>query len=145
MRLVAMAFKLWLVWIMLWGLVMGGSVVPQFATWSFVMRLGSALMLEGYPFYANGWNSYWLMVAGSDESTRPRVDAVLRGGAALGLTVCRTWAFNDGAYQALQTSPGRYDEQVFQVGLQVSADGFLSRCTCGSVLCRRGRAMVVLH
>lgn len=109
-----MAFKLWLVWIMLWGVVMGGSVEPQFATWSFVMRLGSALVLEGYPFYANGWNSYWLMVAGSDESTRPRVDAVLRGGAALGLTVCRTWAFNDGAYQALQTSPGRYDEQVFQ-------------------------------
>lgn len=87
----------------------------QLAAWSFVMRLGSTLILEGYPFYANGWNSYWLMVAASDQSTSPRVDAILREGAALGLTVCRTWAFNDDTYQALQISPGNYDERVFQV------------------------------
>lgn len=96
------------------------ALAMHFATWSFVMRLGSTLMLEGYPFYANGWNSYWLMVAAADESTRPRVDEILRGGAALGLTVCRTWAFNDGTYQALQMSPGNYNEQVFQVKLLAS-------------------------
>lgn len=133
------------VWIMFLNgmmLVMGGisggstamtSVMRpemQFATWSFVMRLGSTLMLEGYPFYANGWNSYWLMVAGSEESTRPRVDEILRNGAALGLTVCRTWAFNDGTYQALQTSPGSYDEQVFQVGFLPNLFVFSSSCAC---------------
>ncbi|KAG0619702.1 hypothetical protein M758_4G158400 [Ceratodon purpureus] len=98
------------------GSAMASVMRPEmgFAMWSFVMRLGSMLMLDGYPFYANGWNSYWLMVAGSEESTRPRVDEILRDGAALGLTVCRTWAFNDGSYQALQMSPGSYDEQVFQ-------------------------------
>lgn len=85
------------------------------AAWSFVMRLGSTFILDGYPFYVNGWNSYWLMVEGSDASTRPRVDTIMRQGAALGLTVCRTWAFNENEYQAMQISPGNYDENVFQV------------------------------
>ena len=35
--------------------------------------------------------------------------------AASRLSVCRTWAFNDGGTQALQISPGVYDERVFQV------------------------------
>jgi len=39
--------------------------------------------------------------------------AVMMAAAALGLTVCRTWAFNDATYQALQISPGNYDENVF--------------------------------
>lgn len=82
----------------------------------FVTRVGHQLMLEnGQALYVNGWNSYWLMVTASDGNTRSRVDAVLRDGAALGLTVCRTWAFNDDTYQALQKSPGVYDEKVFQV------------------------------
>lgn len=83
-----------------------------------VMRDGHLLLLGGKPFYANGWNSYWLMVQASDGSTRPRVDKILRDGAALGLTVCRTWAFNDDTYQALQMSPGKYDEKVFQVRIR---------------------------
>lgn len=82
---------------------------------SFVTRVGHQLMLDGQPFYANGWNSYWLMVTASDGNTRPRVDKILRDGAALGLTMCRSWAFNDDTYQALQMSPGVYDEKVFQV------------------------------
>lgn len=32
----------------------------------------------------------------------------------MGLTVCRSWAFNDGAYNALQVSPGHFDERVFK-------------------------------
>jgi mannan endo-1,4-beta-mannosidase len=82
---------------------------------SWVRRDGHLLVLDGKPFYANGWNSYWLMVQAAEASTRPRVDTILRDGAALGLTVCRTWAFNDDTYLALQTSPGKYDEKVFQV------------------------------
>ncbi|RCU09014.1 glycoside hydrolase, partial [Acinetobacter baumannii] len=31
-----------------------------------------------------------------------------------GLTIARTWAFADGGYRALQTSPGSYDEKTFR-------------------------------
>ncbi|KAE9456115.1 hypothetical protein C3L33_11999, partial [Rhododendron williamsianum] len=70
--------------------------------------------LDGGMFYINGWNSYWLMDHAADEYTRPRVREMLQAGAKMGLTVCRTWAFNDGGYNALQISPGRYDERVFK-------------------------------
>ncbi|MCO5561257.1 hypothetical protein L7F22_014878 [Adiantum nelumboides] len=40
---------------------------------------------------------------------------LLEEAAAAGLNTCRTWAFNDGnGYESLQTSPGIYDERVFQ-------------------------------
>lgn len=72
-------------------------------------------MVDDKAFYINGWNSYWLMDHAVDEFTRPRVRAMLQAGAKMGLTVCRTWAFNDGAYNALQISPGKFDERVFRV------------------------------
>ncbi|GLT64195.1 hypothetical protein SLA2020_367030 [Shorea laevis] len=84
----------------------------------FVERNGSQFMLDGRAFYINGWNSFWLMEQAVDEYSRPRVRAMLHAGAMMGLTVCRTWAFNDGAYNALQLSPGRFDERVFQVYLE---------------------------
>lgn len=87
----------------------------------FVMRSGNTFMLEGRPFYLNGWNSYWLMVNAALADTQPRVDAILRDGAALGLTLCRTWAFNDDSYLALQTLPGTYDEKVFKVSFRASS------------------------
>ncbi|TYJ30998.1 hypothetical protein E1A91_A06G167000v1 [Gossypium mustelinum] len=67
-------------------------------------------------FYINGWNSYWLM----QESvwagpSRSRVSKMLKKGAEMGLTVCRTWAFNDGVEpNALQISPGVFNERVFR-------------------------------
>lgn len=81
----------------------------------FVERNGTQFMLDGKPFYINGWNSYWLMVQSVDDYSRPRVRAMFQAGAKMGLTVCRTWAFNDGDYNALQISPGRFNEQVFKV------------------------------
>nr|AYP70955.1 beta-mannosidase 2 [Actinidia deliciosa] len=81
---------------------------------SFVQRNGTHFMVNGRIFYINGWNSYWLMDHAVDEYRRPRIRAMLQAGAKMGLTVCRTWAFNDGAYNALQISPGRYDERVFK-------------------------------
>lgn len=81
----------------------------------FVKRNGTQFTLEGKPFYINGWNSYWLMYHGADEYTRPRVREMLQAGAKMGLTLCRTWAFNDGDYNALQVSPGQFDERVFKV------------------------------
>ncbi|GAB2274791.1 Mannan endo-1,4-beta-mannosidase 2 [Dionaea muscipula] len=82
---------------------------------SFVERNGTQFMLDGRPFYINGWNSYWLMDHAVEDHSRPRVRAMLQAGSKLGLTVCRTWAFNDGgSYHALQISPGQFDEQVFK-------------------------------
>ncbi|MBA0828842.1 hypothetical protein Goarm_013473, partial [Gossypium armourianum] len=84
---------------------------PRF---SFVERNGTQFFLNGKPLYVNGWNSYWLMAHSVDESSRPKVSAMLQAGAKMGLTVCRTWAFNDGGYNALQISPGQFDERVFK-------------------------------
>ncbi|KAL6141286.1 hypothetical protein ACLB2K_059576 [Fragaria x ananassa] len=81
---------------------------------AFVKRNGTQFTLDGKPFYINGWNSYWLMYHGVDEYTRPRVREILQAGAKMGLTLCRTWAFNDGDYNALQVSPGQFDERVFK-------------------------------
>ncbi|KAH9540349.1 hypothetical protein CY35_14G000400 [Sphagnum magellanicum] len=61
------------------------------------------------------------MVQSIEDSTRPRMFAVMMAAAALGLTVCRTWAFNDATYQALQISPGNYDGNVIQALDQVIA------------------------
>ena len=89
--------------------------VAKEPTYSFIERIGNQFMLDGKPFYINGWNSYWLMDHAVDSFSRPRVKAMLLAGSKMGLTVCRTWAFNDGTYHALQVSPGVFDEQAFQV------------------------------
>ncbi|XP_009757173.1 mannan endo-1,4-beta-mannosidase 2 [Nicotiana tabacum] len=81
---------------------------------SFVERNGTQFFVDGKVFYINGWNSYWLMDHAVDYSKRSRIRGILQAGAKMGLTVCRTWAFNDGGYNALQISPGRFDERVFR-------------------------------
>lgn len=81
---------------------------------SFVERNGSNFIVDGELFYINGWNSYWFMDHAVHYDSRPRIRAMLQAAAKMGLTVCRTWAFNDGDYNALQISPGQFDERVFQ-------------------------------
>jgi mannan endo-1,4-beta-mannosidase len=81
----------------------------------FVERRGVQLFLAGWPFYVNGWNSYWLMDQAVKPRSRDRVSRMFRTGAEMGLTMCRSWAFNDGTYNALQVSPGHFDERVFKV------------------------------
>ncbi|CAK9171085.1 unnamed protein product [Ilex paraguariensis] len=81
---------------------------------SFVERNGTHFMVDGRVFYINGWNSYWMMDNAVDELRKPRVREMLQAGAKMGLTVCRAWAFNDGAYNALQISPGQFNERVFR-------------------------------
>ncbi|KAG6403363.1 hypothetical protein SASPL_135581 [Salvia splendens] len=80
-------------------------------SWSMVQKKGNQFMLDGQPFYVNGFNTYWLMIFAVDESTRPKVSAVFQEASSVGLSVCRTWAFNDGQWRALQKSPNVYDEQ----------------------------------
>lgn len=81
---------------------------------SFMERNGSHFVVDGNELYVNGWNSYWLMDQSVDDFNRHRVKKMLRKGAEMGLTVVRTWAFNDGGYNALQQLPGIFDERVFR-------------------------------
>nr|GMD13183.1 mannan endo-1,4-beta-mannosidase 5 [Ipomoea batatas] len=87
--------------------------LPRVDGW--ITRNGDRFELNGSPFLFNGFNSYWLMHVASDADQRDKVTEVLKEASAAGLSVCRTWAFSDGTqYNALQTSPGVYDERVFQ-------------------------------
>lgn len=83
--------------------------------WSMVEKNGNQFLVNGHPFYVNGFNTYWLMVLAVDQSTRGKVSDVFRQASSVGLSVCRTWAFNDGQWRALQKSPSDYDEEVFKV------------------------------
>ncbi|XP_073134477.1 mannan endo-1,4-beta-mannosidase 7-like [Henckelia pumila] len=80
----------------------------------FVSTEGVHFMLHGTPFYANGFNAYWLMLVASDKSQRYKVSSAFEEAAKHGLTIARTWAFADGGYSPLQYSPGSYNEQMFQ-------------------------------
>jgi hypothetical protein len=83
--------------------------------WLMVQKKGNQFVVDDQPFYVNGFNTYWLMVFAADESTRVKVTDVFKQASSVGLTVCRTWAFNDGQWRALQKSPSVYDEEVFKV------------------------------
>jgi len=80
----------------------------------FVKTEGLQFSVNGNPLFVNGFNSYWLMTTATDPTQRNKVTSAFEQAAAHGLNVARTWAFNDGQYRALQTSPGVYNEQVFQ-------------------------------
>ncbi|XP_050208677.1 mannan endo-1,4-beta-mannosidase 6 [Mercurialis annua] len=82
--------------------------------WEMVGKKGTQFVINDQPFYVNGFNTYWLMVFAADNSTRGKVTEVFQQASSVGLTVCRTWAFNDGQWRALQKSPGDYDEDVFK-------------------------------
>jgi len=83
--------------------------------WKMVQKKGNQFVVNDKPFYVNGFNTYWLMVFAADESTRGKVTEVFKQASSVGMTVCRTWAFNDGQWRALQKSPSVYDEEVFKV------------------------------
>ncbi|XP_049935940.1 mannan endo-1,4-beta-mannosidase 6-like isoform X3 [Nymphaea colorata] len=85
--------------------------------WAMVGRKGSQFVVNSRPFYVNGFNTYWLMIFAVDASTRGKVSEIFQQASSVGLSVCRTWAFNDGGWRALQKSPGVYDEDVFKTVL----------------------------
>ncbi|KAL3527129.1 hypothetical protein ACH5RR_011785 [Cinchona calisaya] len=91
-----------------------GSFLHVEAGDGFVRTKGIHFMLNGSPFYANGFNAYWLMYVASDPSQRFKVSAAFREASSHGLTVARTWAFSDGGYRPLQYAPGAYNEQMFK-------------------------------
>ncbi|KAL2899760.1 Mannan endo-1 4-beta-mannosidase 6 [Bienertia sinuspersici] len=83
--------------------------------WTMVEKKGTQFLVNGKPFYFNGFNTYWLMYFAVDQSTRGKVTEVFQQASSVGLSVCRTLAFNDGQEKALQKSPSVYDENVFKV------------------------------
>ncbi|KAK2361364.1 mannan endo-1,4-beta-mannosidase [Trifolium repens] len=82
--------------------------------WQMVGKKGNQFVVNNQPFYINGFNTFWLMVFAADDSTKGKVTEVFKQASSLGMTVCRTWAFNDGQWRALQKSPSVYDEDIFK-------------------------------
>ncbi|GER35554.1 mannan endo-1 4-beta-mannosidase [Striga asiatica] len=80
----------------------------------FVRTERGHFMLNGSPFYANGFNAYWLMYVASDQSQRYKITFAFQEAANYGLLIARAWAFGDGGYFPLQYSPGFYNEHMFQ-------------------------------
>ncbi|GJM93650.1 hypothetical protein PR202_ga10228 [Eleusine coracana subsp. coracana] len=80
----------------------------------FVKVQGTRFVLNGNPFFANGFNAYWLMTFASNPAQRSKVSSALSQAAGSGLSVARTWAFSDGGSNALQYAPGQYNENTFQ-------------------------------
>ncbi|MFS7890174.1 putative mannan endo-1,4-beta-mannosidase [Helianthus anomalus] len=81
----------------------------------FVRVNGDHFTLKGAPFYANGFNAYWLMDVASNPCQRYKVTSAFREAVRSSLVIGRTWAFSDGGSNALQPSPGVYNENMFQV------------------------------
>ncbi|WOL20627.1 mannan endo-1,4-beta-mannosidase 1 [Canna indica] len=80
----------------------------------FIKTRGLNFVLNGNPFFAHGFNAYWLMTLATDPSQRSKVSSAFRDASGHGLLVARTWAFSDGGFNALQYSPGHYNEQTFK-------------------------------
>ncbi|GAB2282760.1 Mannan endo-1,4-beta-mannosidase 7 [Dionaea muscipula] len=83
-------------------------------SYGFIGTRGTHFVLNGDPFYAHGFNAYWLMYVASDPSQRYLVSNVFRQASSHGLSLARTWAFSDAGYRPLQYSPGSYNDQVFK-------------------------------
>ncbi|TKY75172.1 Mannan endo-1,4-beta-mannosidase 7 [Spatholobus suberectus] len=103
-----------LVFFVLYVTVEQSNLLHVEADAGFVKTRGVQLMLNGSPYYANGFNAYWLMYVASDPSQRNKVSSAFQEASNHGLNIARTWAFSDGGYKPLQYSPGSYNEQMFQ-------------------------------
>lgn len=86
----------------------------------FVSTRGTHFIVNGRPFYTNGFNAYWMMYVAGDPSTRYQVTDAFQQASSYGMNLVRTWAFSDGGYRALHTSPGKYNEDMFKVYISSS-------------------------
>ncbi|KAL7135447.1 hypothetical protein ABFS83_11G097000 [Erythranthe nasuta] len=81
---------------------------------SFVGTRGTRFVVNGRPFYFNGFNSYWLMYMASEPLTKEKVTETFVQASEYGMNLARTWAFSDGGDRPLQKSPGLYNEDMFK-------------------------------
>ncbi|XP_068304301.1 mannan endo-1,4-beta-mannosidase 1-like [Pyrus communis] len=82
---------------------------------TFARTQGTRFVMNGKPFYINGFNAYWMMYMASDPSTRAKVTSALQQASKYGMNVARVWAFSDGGNdRPLQPSPGSYNEDTFK-------------------------------
>lgn len=82
----------------------------------FIRVDGVRFTLDGVPYYANGFNSYWLMALASDPNQRSKVIEAFAQAHQYGLTLSRIMAYSDGGGAfSLQPTAGQYNENVFQV------------------------------
>lgn len=78
----------------------------------FVKTDGTNFTLNGKKFYFEGTNNYYL-----SYGTKTMVDTALLDAKAMGLTVMRTWGFDDGHTDTgypLQPELGKYNEEAFK-------------------------------
>jgi len=80
----------------------------------FVKTSGTHFVMNGRRLYLNGFNAYWLMNMAVDPSTRVKVTTTFQQASKEGMNIARAWAFSDGGYRSLQSSPGSYNEDVFK-------------------------------
>ncbi|XP_058187015.1 mannan endo-1,4-beta-mannosidase 4-like [Rhododendron vialii] len=80
----------------------------------FAKTSGTHFVMNGRRLYLNGFNAYWLMNMAVDPSTRGKVTTTFQQASKEGMNVARAWAFSDGGYGSLQSSPGSYNEDVFK-------------------------------
>ncbi|XP_027368180.1 mannan endo-1,4-beta-mannosidase 7-like [Abrus precatorius] len=105
--------RFFLVFLVLYMIVEWGISLKIEADDGFVKARGVQLMLNGSPYYANGYNAYWLMYVASDPSQRNKVSSTFQEASNHGLNIARIWAFSDGGYKPLQHSPESYNEDMF--------------------------------
>ncbi|KAK7280679.1 hypothetical protein RJT34_25746 [Clitoria ternatea] len=109
-----MMYRFFMVFFVLY-MIIEGEVLAQVEgdDDGFVKTRGVQLLLNEKPYYANGYNAYWLMYMASDPSQRNKVSSAFQEATNHGLNLARIWAFSDGGYKPLQHSPGSYNEDMF--------------------------------
>uniref|UniRef100_A0A7N0UGL3 mannan endo-1,4-beta-mannosidase n=1 Tax=Kalanchoe fedtschenkoi TaxID=63787 RepID=A0A7N0UGL3_KALFE len=101
--------------IMLFALCFASLNQAQSSSDGFIRAEGVKFTLNGAPYYANGFNSYWLTTLASDPNQRSKVTEAFAQARQYGLTLARTMAFSVGeGASSLQPNPGQYNENVFQ-------------------------------
>ncbi|KAK6922684.1 GTP binding domain [Dillenia turbinata] len=69
---------------------------------------GVHFVLNGMPYYANGFNAYWLIFFALDSSQKSKVSSAFQEASSHGLNVARTWAFSDAGVEFVISEPRNY-------------------------------------
>ncbi|XVF36073.1 hypothetical protein REPUB_Repub19eG0026900 [Reevesia pubescens] len=109
-----------------WGLVLfvfllfqeQGNFVKVKADDGFIRTQGVQLLLNGIPFYANGFNAYWLMYMAADPSQKTKVSSAFQQAKQHVYTAIYSSARGGGA------AIGGLFWQLFAEGMDSFRDGY---------------------